>query len=353
MTGTAGGTVHDSVEPAFRERAAAALEVMRAAGAVDGDGWGAVAMTQLEGGWSRHSFTLDVEGPRGRREYIVRLKPPGSLLATDIGQEYRTYEVLQEEPVPTPRVHGLDESADNAFGGPFFVMDRVPGRSPNVWRRRDRDRLEQDWSEGGVLAGQLVGNLVAIHAAAPDRVREVVEARNYRALVEHWRAIHEEVGLVRDPVVEEAYAWLLDREPERIEPTLVHGDYRIGNCLIDDGRITGILDWELAFFGDPRFDLGYISLEYLAGKFLLPASALLGAVADREWFISEYERLSGRAVDPEVVRTFSVLGALMLIAILATGVREYSEGRTTDIRMAWSRFAIPGLRQDLTHLMAW
>lgn len=353
VSGTPKLEVGDSVAPAFRDRAAAALEVMQASGAFAEHRWSVSALTQLEGGWSRHSFALGLDGPGGGREYIVRMKPPGTLLETDLAQEFRTYVLLEDEPMPTPRVYGLEESADNPFGGPFFVMDRLPGRSPNVWRRRDRERLERDWSEGGSLARELVGHLVAIHRVAPDRVQPIVQGFDYHSLVEHWRGVQEEVRLVRDPVVEAAYAWLLEREPPPNEPALVHGDYRVGNCLIDRGRITGILDWELAFFGDPRFDLGYVSLEYLAGKFLEPTSRLLGAVADRDWFLSEYERLSGRAVDREVVHTFSVLGALMLIAILATGVREYSRGHTSDVRMAWSRFAIPGLRQDLTHLMAW
>jgi aminoglycoside phosphotransferase (APT) family kinase protein len=123
--------------------------------------------------------------------------------------------------------------------------------------------------------------------------------------------------------------------------------------LVDGGRVTGVIDWELAFRGDTRFDLGYASLDYLAGKFVLPGSSLLCAVADRSWFYAEYERLSGRPVDLEVVRTYSALGALMLIAILCTGIRLYVDGRTTDVRQAWNRFAIPGLRQDLTRLLDW
>jgi aminoglycoside phosphotransferase (APT) family kinase protein len=133
----------------------------------------------------------------------------------------------------------------------------------------------------------------------------------------------------------------------------VHGDYRPGNCLVQDGRLSAILDWELSFFGDPRFDLGYLSLEYTAGKMAAPGSPLLAAVADYDWFYAEYERVSGRAVDRDVVRTFSVLSALMLIAILTTGLRMYVDGHSADVRMVWLRFAIPGLRQDIAKLMNW
>ena len=96
-----------------------------------------------------------------------------------------------------------------------------------------------------------------------------------------------------------------------------------------------------------------MSLEYHAGKFTAPGSDLLNAVAEHSWFHERYAALSGRPVDPEVVRTFTAVGALMLFAIMTTGVRVYSEGQTTDIRMAWGRFPLPGLRQDLARLMGW
>jgi len=338
---------------ATHTRGDAALEVMRAAGALAGD-WSVAELSQLEGGWSRRSWTMTLEAPAGeRRDYIVRVKPPGALLDTDIAQEYRAYAVLEDQPIPTPAVHGLETGEDTPFGGPFFVMDRVGGTSPNVWRRRDRAALEADWAGGRTIARELVRHLATIHAVPSAALEDVAAPRDYRTAVLHWRDIHERVRLIRDPVVEEAYAWLREREPEGVEPCLVHGDYRIGNCLLADGHISAILDWELAYRGDPRFDLGYVSLEYLAGKFAAPGSELLGSVAEREWFYAEYERLTGRALDREVIRTYSVLAALMLIAILATGVRMYADGRTSDVRMLWSRFAIPGLRQDLTRLMGW
>lgn len=344
--------VADLVEPAFRERAAAAIAALRAAAAVKSSAR-AVALSQLEGGWSRHSYLLTVSEGEKRRDFVVRVKPPGALLDTDLRQEYLTYRLLGQHGIKAPAAHALEERGDNPFEGPFFVMDRAPGTSPNVWRRRDRDALEQNWRQGGSLAADLVDSLVRIHSIPAEAVAEVLPRRDLREAIRLWSGIQEEMSLVRDPVVEDAYAWLRDREHGAVEPALVHGDYRIGNCLTADGRITAILDWELSYLGDPRFDLGYVSLEYLAGKFTRPGSELLGAVADREWFLGEYERRSGRAVDREALRTFSVLGALILIAILNTGVRMCSQGRTRDVRMVWSRFAIPGLRQDLTRLIGY
>ncbi|MCW2985347.1 MAG: phosphotransferase family protein [Conexibacter sp.] len=331
----------------------AALTVMREHGTI-GAGAAVTDLRQLEGGWSRHSWALTVDDPdQGAVEAILRVRPQGAILDTDLGQEYRTYAILADEPVPIPAVYGMADDEDTPFGGPFFAMSRLTGWAPNVWRPKDRRVLEADWDKHRGYAEDLVDALAAIHALPSTRLHGVVTPRDFQQTLTHWHGIQHEMQLVPDPVIEEAYAWARDRTPPPVEPRLVHGDYRIGNCLVDDRRITGVLDWELSFLGDPRFDLGYMGLDYHAGKFAKPGSSLLNAVADREWFHARYAAATGQPVDTDVVRTFSVVGALMLLAILATGVRVYSTGQTDDIRMVWTRFALPGLRQDMIRLMDW
>jgi len=345
-----------SVAPADAGRAAALLAALQEAGSASPRA-SVTSLEQLEGGWSRHSWTARVEDPAAgtdsAHDYVVRVRPQGALLDTSLRQEYDTYALLVDDPVPTPRVHGFVDDDASAFGGPYFAMDRLPGRSLNVWRPGDREVLQRSWDDGRGLAEDLVRDLAAIHAIDADRVAGQIPLRSFSETVDHWRGIYEEVRLVQDPVVDEAYAWVRSREPAPVAPRLVHADYRIGNCLIEDDRITGVLDWELSFVGDPRFDLGYMSLDYHAGKFAAPGSPLLNATAEREWFHARYTELTGVPVDQETVDTFSALGALMLFAILSTGIRVYADGGTDDIRFLWSRFALPALRQDLSHLMGW
>lgn len=334
-------------------KADALLGVMHDAGAADASSR-VTYLEQLEGGWSRHSYAARLDHGGGEeRAYIVRARPRGATLDTDLGQEFRTFELLEEVELPTPAVHGFAPSEDTPFGGPFFVMDRLPGHAVNVWRSRDRRELAADWQGGRGIATDFARDLATIHAVDVERASEAVTVRSFSETVDHWQGVYGETRLVSDPVIEEAYTWVRDRGPDPVEPALVHGDYRIGNCLIDDGHVTAILDWELSFVGDPRFDLGYMSLDYHAGKFTTPGSELLNAVAEPAWFHERYAELSGRPVDPEVIRTFTVLGGLMLFAIMTTGLRVYARGETTDIRMAWTRFVLPGLRQDLTGLMGW
>lgn len=309
------------------------------------------AVQQLAGGWSRHTHLIsDGTG----RKYVVRAKPPGSLLETDLLREYRTYVELNRAKVPVPTVYGVVDTDDTPFGGPFFVMDWVAGEAPVTWRRSERAALEENWRSGNrSLGNDLVQTLAAIHTAPVDGFGFLGQPRPYEQVVDIWRETYQRQRLVRDPIVEEAFSWVAARPPDPVDPALVHGDYRIGNTMLRNERITAVVDWELAYLGDPRFDLGYVSLDYLAGKFVKPGSPLLCAVADHDWFMTEYERLRGQQVDREVVRTYSALGALVLIAILLTGIRMFADGKTTDVRMAWNRYALAGLRQELTQIMGW
>ncbi len=344
-----GDREHTTVDPAKGD---ALLSTMRDDGSAANRDH-VTSLEQLEGGWSRHSWAARVAHEHGEREYIVRVRPHASTLETDLGQEFRVYSLLMDEPVATPDVFGFEPAEDTPFGGPYFVMERVEGHAPNVWRRRDREALEADWSAGRGIAADLADNLAAIHAIDAGRAAQAATVRDFGATVDHWEGVWQEMRLVADPVIQEAYAWVRSRAPEPVAPALVHGDYRIGNCLTAGGRVTGILDWELCSVGDPRFDLGYMALDYHAGKFTSGGSQLLNATAERAWFHERYAQRSGRDVDPEVVRTHTALGALMLFAIMTTGIRVYDRQDTTDIRMAWGRFVLPGLRQDLVRLMGW
>ena len=300
--------------PVDAARAAAALETLRSVDAA-GSRAKVVGLTQMEGGWSRHTYSIDVDDPdrEGLARYIGRVRPDDSVLDTDLGEEFEIYRILEDEPVPAPRVYGYEPSEDTPFGGPYFLMERISGEGLNVWRRPDRELLEADWEGGRGIAEDFVDGMAAIHRVDPAKLAGVVVERDFRATVARWRDMYEDIRLVPDPVVEEAYAWLLDNEPAPVTPRLVHGDYRIGNCLVDGGQMTGVLDWELAFIGDPRFDLGYMSLPTAPGASSAPTreSPLTGAVAERDWLDRRYEAATGEPVDRAVVDIYAALGALI------------------------------------------
>jgi aminoglycoside phosphotransferase (APT) family kinase protein len=337
------------------ERAEEITIALRGAGEL-GSGERIRDVAQLSGGWSRHSYIATAElAVADSRRYIVRVEAPGGVLDTDIAAEYALYHALDDaDDIATPSVYYFDETRANAFENRFMVMEHVPGTAANAFRAPDREWLLEDWNGPRGVARDMVENLARLHGFPVDALPAgAVPALDYLQVVDRWQQVYEEKHLVQDPVSEEAFHWLRERVPGETWTGVVHGDYRIGNALVQDGRVSALLDWELAYIGDVRFDLGYLALERLAGKHLRPRSELMNAFAETDWFLEEYGQLMGRPVDREVVRTFSVLGIMMLLATHYQGIWMYANGYSTDFRLAWNRFGVIGLRQDLTRLMEW
>jgi aminoglycoside phosphotransferase (APT) family kinase protein len=157
-----------------------------------------------------------------------------------------------------------------------------------------------------------------------------------------WERRLTDSGLPADPAVTAAVLWLRAHVPSCDETTLVHGDYRLGNFLVErDGaraRLTGVLDWEMVHLGDPLEDLAWCASPlWRAGTDL--ASALLPP----DEMSALYAAASGRAVDADRMRFYDVLTLVKMIAIMQTGIRAFNDGRTSDLRMAIFDHQLPYL----------
>jgi aminoglycoside phosphotransferase (APT) family kinase protein len=103
------------------------------------------------------------------------------------------------------------------------------------------------------------------------------------------------------PGVDRVHDDLMKRIPEQGPATIVHGDYRLDNCMVDDeGNVVAVLDWEICTLGDPLADLGLLMV-YWTG----PGdeeSAWAGAQTAVEGFMNRrdlaerYAQVSGRDI---------------------------------------------------------
>jgi aminoglycoside phosphotransferase (APT) family kinase protein len=108
----------------------------------------------------------------------------------------------------------------------------------------------------------LVDVLADIHAVDPDAVGLGGLGRHDGYLarqLKRWGGQYEASKTRERPAMERVTAWLHEQAPEQGPARVVHGDYRLGNCLTDDtGQVVAVLDWEIATLGDPLADLGYV-----------------------------------------------------------------------------------------------
>ena len=125
----------------------------------------------------------------------------------------------------------------------------------------------------------------------------------------------------------------------------MHGDYRVGNYLLAEGRISAILDWELVHLGDPLEDLGWAYLK----MFRSGSERICGLLPEKD-FEQIYTAAAGIAVDRETVRYFELL-ALYKIAAMNVGAIWLVERGASDLRLATMGFGLPGILIEIRRLM--
>jgi aminoglycoside phosphotransferase (APT) family kinase protein len=311
-------------------------------------------------GFSQETFSFVAEvaraGASERSAWVAKRQPVAGLLEPyDLEPEFRVLHALSDDPLPTPRTPWFERDPA-VLERPFYVMERLPGEVP-IPAPGARGEGPFDLDERAALAPQIARALARLHAvdwkarglaflgvpalAGPDAAA--------RREVERWAARIERSGIAPDPVVVEALVWLRARAPASDEVVLLHGDYRLGNWLVErDGprtRLTGILDWEMVHLGDPIEDLAWcLSHLWRAGT---PRAAALAAPDE---LAELYAAASGRPVDRERLRFFEVLAVVKMLAIMLTGIRAFRDGRTGDLRMAIFDHQVPFLHALLAAL---
>jgi aminoglycoside phosphotransferase (APT) family kinase protein len=149
------------------------------------------------------------------------------------------------------------------------------------------------------------------------------------------------------PQMHYAMRWLALRAPAARRVTIVHGDYRVGNFLQRDGRITAVLDWELVHAGDPHEDIAWAGLRVFAA-----GTERIGGLVDRGEFHRRYAQRAGFEPQADVIRWYEVLGLFKSAAMLLIASHRIESARAHDIRMASMGFQVAATLLELNRLIA-
>ena len=263
---------------------------------------GAVApftYVQIAGGHSNLTFAVtDAAGNR----YVLRRPPLGHRLASahDMGREHKIIAALAQSNVPVAPALGFCNDPDvNEL--PFYVMRFVDGLVV-----RDKAFAEQVLTPAARTRASesIVDTMVAIHGVDINKVGLADLGKHEGYIARQLKRWHQNIvdQRTRDlPLVESVYEELLRRIPEQKEVTLVHGDYRLDNCMVNpDGDVIAVLDWEICTLGDPMADLGLLMV-YWNGPGD-DTSAWSNSVCTADGFLDRgdlaqrYARVSGRDI---------------------------------------------------------
>jgi aminoglycoside phosphotransferase (APT) family kinase protein len=247
--------------------------------------------------------------------------------AHDMAREYTIISCLGPTDIPVPPALGLcqDKSVN---GADFYVMRFVEGR---VYE--DSMSIEEiPFAMRRPLGFEIADILARLHRVDPDSVGlgELGRRTNYaQRQVRRWLKQWENSRTEEVQEIEEVGQWLKEHVPEQSEVTIVHGDFRIGNFIVNNHQIAAVLDWELCTLGDPRADVGWLlnwwqsADEVERGKGDQAPTAA-GGFPSREEILDAYQEKTGR--DLSWVNYFRALSYWRLAVISAGVYKRYFEG---------------------------
>lgn len=194
------------------------------------------------------------------------LRSPEKLRETapfnDLQTEYRILEELVDTPVPAP-VPITYEADPTILGDPFIITTYLDGDT--VPMGTDLPRAYRTPDDRERFADQYIDTLTTIHTLDTTGFTPVSNRSTPTDQITTARHRLETATRVTGrsyPRLDRVIDWLLTHAPPTAPTTLIHGDYRPGNLLFttDTPTVSGVIDWEAAFLGDPRTELGYVSL---------------------------------------------------------------------------------------------
>jgi aminoglycoside phosphotransferase (APT) family kinase protein len=183
------------------------------------------------------------------------------------------------------------------LGSPGMVMGRVEGET--IARRILRDdEYREARSRLTRQCGDFLGRL---HQLPVDSVTDLAPEDAVTAYRSTYATLAQPSA-----TFELAFRWLEDHRPAGTGETIVHGDFRLGNLIVDQDGLAAVLDWELVHKGDPIEDLGWLCTK--AWRF--GAEPPVAGVGSREELVEAYEAAGGAPVDPDTLAWWEVVGTL-------------------------------------------
>jgi aminoglycoside phosphotransferase (APT) family kinase protein len=269
----------------------------------------------LPGGHSGLTFRAEATGV----DVVIKAVPEGQRAVGrhDMLRQASILTALSETDVPVPRIVAVDEREPA-----WFAMELVRGDS--LEPVLDDPAVEPTLAAARMRRAAEV--LPRLHRVPLDSIPGIGEPLGPKDELDRWArtlgAVPSELVVGGDRLLK-----LLEADvPDAIEPTLVHGDYRLGNIIADGVEPVALIDWEIWSAGDPRVELGWF-LVFADGTNFPGVGREVPGLPSSEELVALYSR-NGPAL-PDLT-WFDALGRLKMAAIMGHNLRRHREGRHHD-----------------------
>jgi aminoglycoside phosphotransferase (APT) family kinase protein len=270
----------------------------------------------LAGGASKEAWAVDADGER----LLVR-RAAASVIhrhTLSLRDEHAVLEAAHEAGVKAPRPYGY---IPDLAGREAFVMERLEGETigRRIVQKEELTRARE------ALPVQMAEELAKIHAIPAERVSFLPQSR--------LEQMADELEEVDEPhaAIELGLQWLRENRPPARPLVFTHGDYRIGNLVVGEGGLVGVLDWEFAHLDDPVRDLAFSLVR--AWRFGVPEKRL-GGVGEVGPYLERYNELTGLDVRPAELDYWELAGNVAWAIGCLTQMQRHLTGQDRSVELA-------------------
>ena len=305
---------------------------------------------RLSGGAIQENWALSVEiiggAYAGCHEWVLRTDAPSAVAASlSRAQEYAVLRSAYAAGVKVPRPLWLCRNLA-VTGREFFVMERLQGTAAGHRLTKGRELVP----DGAALAEELGANLARLHTITPPQadlaflpacktnpaLQAVAECRGYLDTLEE-----------SFPLLEWGLRWCEVNAPACKSIRLLHRDYRTGNYMVDQGKLSGVLDWEFTGWGDPREDIGWFTAK--CWRFNQPQCEA-GGIGSVQDFLRGYASVSECTVSRTELTYWQIMAHLRWAVIGLQQAHRHLSGQERSLELALTGRMIAELEFDILEL---
>lgn len=282
-----------------------------------------ISCRRLSGGASQETYELVIDTESGQQKRAMRRAPGGDQIATQAGRaglalEARLFQQALAAKIPVPKIDYILVPEDGIGDG--FIMEWIEGETLGARIVRS-DKFATIRPKLAFQCGQILARIHAMDTTGlglSDQ-NHLPPKKFIESTWDRYKAFN-----VPMPMIDYTGRWLLENLPTDNELSLVHGDFRNGNLMIDrDHGVVAVLDWEQAHIGDPFRDLGFITTNsWRFGRTDLP----VGGFGTYEDMLAGYESVTGKPVDLKKVLYWEVFGSFWWAVGCLGMAQMYREG---------------------------
>lgn len=281
-------------------------------------------LLRTSNGFSRENWTFDLfwekESRRCEERLILRRDPAASVIDSDRVAEFRTLRALERTHVPAPRARWVDPDG-RWFGQPAIIMDRVCGACDWYALARPKPeairlRLASDFLDLLVTLQDVDWRALSLGEFLTDPGPHAAAAE-----LDRWESVLRGIELEPSVELEVGLSWLRRHAPMAQAIVPVHGDFKLGNVMLNGTTIVALLDWETLHLGDPLEDLGWITNPVRARE-----QQIVGKW-EREQIAAAFAARTGHVVEPAELTWWNVFSCWKSATIVLTGLRAFVDRR--------------------------